>query len=117
MSGLDRFPSQTQKLTFLGCLENGAARAHTLCGEGTEAFTKSCDLDAYITEVRNIFNPPQESDLSLVEFERLKQGPNMPITKYPAKKLLPSTKQCLILEGASLSTSSGRWRRGSTVPT
>ena len=39
-------------------------------------FTNSRDLDAYITELTNIFNPLQESDLSLMEFERLKQGVN-----------------------------------------
>ena len=54
---------------------------------GTKAFTNSHDLDAYITEVRNIFNPPQESDLSLMEFERFKQGANMPVTMYHARKV------------------------------
>ena len=75
---------ETQKLTFLGCLEDGAARAHTLCGENTEAFNNSQDLNAYINEVRNIFNPPQESFLSLIDFEIFRQGVKMPIITYYA---------------------------------
>ena len=78
---------ETQKLTFLGCLEDGVARAHTLCGQNTEAFNNTIDLNAYINEVRSIFNPPQESDLSLMEFERFKQGAKMSITTYHARKV------------------------------
>ena len=83
-SGLEAFMLDTQKLTFLGCLEDGAARAHTLCGQNTEAFNNTIDLNAYINEVRSIFSPPQKSDLSLMEFERFKQGAEMPITTYHA---------------------------------
>ena len=86
-SGLGGFNLETLNLTFLGCLEDGVARAHTLCGENTEAFNNTCDLNAYVNEVRNIFDPPQESDLSLMEFERFKQGAKMPITTYHARKV------------------------------
>ena len=44
-------------------------------------------LDAYISKVKNIFNPPQESELSMMEFERLRQSVNMPITTYHTRKI------------------------------
>ena len=84
---MDIFDVLDQKLTFLGCLEDGAARAHTLCRENSVAFTQTFTLDAYIAKVRIIFNAPQESDLSLMEFERLKQTTNIPITTYHARKI------------------------------
>ena len=57
--GLGGFDLETQKLTFLGCLEDGVARVHTFCGQNTEAFNNTGDLNAYINEVWIIFNPPQ----------------------------------------------------------
>ena len=49
--GLEGFLLPTQKLTFLECLEDSAARAHTLCGETSDAFNNTPDLNAYINEV------------------------------------------------------------------
>ena len=44
-------------------------------------------MDALIEKVKNIFYPPQESELSMMEFERLRQSVNMPITTYHARKV------------------------------
>ena len=60
-SGLNLFSAYDQKVVFLGCLEEGAARAHVLCGENTQVFQMARTLDALMEKVKNIFNPPQES--------------------------------------------------------
>ena len=86
-SRLDIFPVFDQQVTFLGCLEDGAARAHILCRESSQIFLTTSTLDTYISKVRNIFNPPQESELSMKAFERLRQTTNMPITTYHARKI------------------------------
>ena len=83
-SSLALFDVFDQKVVFLGCLEKGAARAHVLCGEKTQVFQMAGTLDALIEKVKNIFNPPQESELSMMEFERLRQSVNIPITTYCA---------------------------------
>ena len=60
-SGLGNFDLETQECTFLGCLEDGAARAHTLCGENTEIFNNSWDLNAYVNEVKDTRRDNEET--------------------------------------------------------
>ena len=45
-------------------------------------------MDTFINELRNIFQPPAESDLAHIELERLKHGACTPITTYHSAKIV-----------------------------
>lgn len=87
-TGLDQFPMLNQKRALLASLEGKAARAHVLCGPGTPAFDNDNGMDAFITLLRNVFQPPAESQLARLEFENLRQGPREPISNYHSCKMV-----------------------------
>ena len=85
--GLNHFALDEQKRALLGCLEGKAARAHILLAANTPAYQNAGDIEAFLTELRNIFQPPAESELSRIEFENLRQSAREPITVYHAAKM------------------------------
>ena len=91
-TGLEHFELDAQKRALLGCLEGKAARAHVLMGEGTPAFANAADMDNFLLELRNLFQPPAESELARLEFEGMKQGAREPITVYHASKMVAYTQ-------------------------
>ena len=56
--GLGNFGLDEQKRALLGCLEGKAARAHILLGANTPGYQNANDINAFMAEVRNIFQPP-----------------------------------------------------------
>ena len=86
--GLHNFGIDEQKRALLGCLEGKAARAHVLLGENTPAYINAANINDFIIEVRNIFQPPAESELARIEFENLRQGAREPISHYHAAKMV-----------------------------
>ena len=84
---LGQFPLINQKRALLGCLEGRAAQAHMLMGEGNADFNAP-DMKAYILKLRNLFQPPAESELARIEFESMKQGVQQPITQYHSTKMV-----------------------------
>ena len=69
-SAISSFPVPFQKRALLGCLEGQAARAHTLLGEGTPGWKAAATMDVFLVTVRNLFQPPEESQLAWLVFER-----------------------------------------------
>ena len=81
------FPLLNQKMALLRCLEGKAAWAYDLCGEGMALFNAP-DMEAFINELRNIFQPPAKLELSRIEFKGLKQGAQTHITAYHLVKMV-----------------------------
>ena len=86
-SVLNDFPLDMQKRALLGCLEGRASRAHTLLASDSEGWRTGTSITEFMTKVRNIFNPPEESALVRLSFEQIHQGIHEPITMYYARKL------------------------------
>ena len=76
-----------QKRALLGCLEGAAAKAHTLLAEGSEGWRTATTIDLFLVQVRDLFNPPEESALARLTFEEISQGANEPITTYYSRKV------------------------------
>ncbi len=87
-TGLDTFALDIQKRALLGCLEGKAARAHVLMGEDSQAYQNAANINAFILELRNLFQPPAESELARLEFEGMRQGARQPITSYHSAKMV-----------------------------
>jgi hypothetical protein len=87
-SGLNHFPLAAGKSALLGCLEGKAARAHVLCGAGTAAYNDSPTMDAFIDQLKSLFQPAAESQLARLEFESLKQAVREPISNYHSHKMV-----------------------------
>ena len=81
-SALDSFQLDTQKGAILGSLEGPATRAHTLLAKGTEGWRTSTSMNEFLTKVKEVFNPLEESALSRISFERIQQRLEEPITEY-----------------------------------
>ena len=85
-SVLGHFPLHMQKRVLLSRLEESATRAHMLLDESTEKWKTSTSIDLFLVQVRNIFNPPAESDLARMVFEQISQKIDEPITMYYSRK-------------------------------
>ena len=63
-STLGQFPIAMKKCALLGCLEGEAAKAHTLLAEESEGWALGTTMELFLVQVRNLFNPPEESALA-----------------------------------------------------
>ena len=81
-SSLGHFPLQMQKQALLSRLEQSATQAHILLAENTEKWKAATSIDSCLVQIRDIFRPPEESGLTLMNFEQIKQRRNEPIVHY-----------------------------------
>ena len=115
-SRLDIFEVVDQKLTFLGCLEDGAARAHTLVGRAP--------LHLYKLSPWTHTYPRSGTSLTLLKnltwvWWSLRDSNKQQICPSPLTmpgKLLHSIKQCQKWERVNLSSWKDRWQEGFTIP-
>lgn len=63
-----------QKLALAMAMKGDAMRAVEQHGPRTPSFEAAATLEAYITLLRECFNPPSESQTARTDFERRKQG-------------------------------------------
>ena len=75
-----------QKAALISAMKGRATRAVNQHGQGTASFNGAATLEAYITLVRECFNPPAESQTARTDFERRKQGRTEPAVSYLAEK-------------------------------
>ena len=75
------------KGALLCALKGSAADCAKPYGLGTTAWTNATSIDLYLTTLRGVFMPPEESELSRSEFQHRKQGKSEDISSYLSSKL------------------------------
>ena len=86
-SSLGQFPLQMQKQALLSRLEQSATQAHVLLAENTEKWKAATSIDSCLVQIRDMFIPPAETSLNLMNFEQIKQGVHEPNTHYYLRKI------------------------------
>lgn len=75
------------KLAILSSLAGSATRAVELHGPGKASFEDTASPADYLSIIRSVFLPRAESNLSRMDFEQYRQGPDEPISEYGTTKL------------------------------
>ena len=79
-------PHPWQKNAILFSLVGSAAERVSVVGRGTDAFTNAADWAAYMTLVRNLFQPVADSEISRIAFRSRKQDPREDVGSYLTAK-------------------------------
>ena len=75
-----------QKIALVNALHGRAIRAVDQHGSDKPSFAAAASIEAYITLIREVFNPPSESQTARTDFERRKQERHEPAVVYLADK-------------------------------
>ncbi len=76
-----------RKRALLYAMKGSAAERARIYKEGSTQWTAANDITAYLTAMRNIFMPSEESEIARAEFKALKQKKNEDIASYLTMKI------------------------------
>ena len=74
-------------MAILSSLTGSATRAIELHGPGKPGFERAASPEEFMGIIRSVFLPKAESNLSRMDFEQYRQGPDEPISEYGTTKL------------------------------
>ena len=86
-NNINDLSDEFKKRALTLCMKEGAMHKMTGYLEGESGWNKFTTFDDYLTAVRGIFRPPEESEMALSEFEQRKQGRREDVSSYISSKV------------------------------
>ena len=84
---IDRQNQEFQKRSLLACMRGQAVEMTRPYSEGSQTWIACVEFAAYLEAFRNVFLPPEESELARTEFKVRKQGRKEGISSYLSAKV------------------------------
>ena len=83
----DEITVEFRKRALLYAMKGSAADRARIYKEGSTQWNNAADMPTYLTAMRNIFMPSEESEIARAEFKALKQKKNEDIASYLTMKI------------------------------
>lgn len=84
---IERVGNEFGKLSLMAAMRGQAAQSVKPYAQNTATWNGNPTYAAYFARIREVFLPPQESELARVEFRSRKQGRNEDISSYLSSKI------------------------------